>query len=176
MNLIFSNTIKCLQFSSVQFSHLVVSDSLWPHELQRARPPCPSPTPGVYRNSCPSSRWCRPAISSSVVPFSHLQSFPAWRSFPVSQFFPSGGQSIGTIVPGISAGQNTGMGSLSLLQGIFPTQRLNPVLLHCRRILYQLSHLENPIYKCCPLKEGEYFKLIQNPTHVGIYIILKRKI
>ena len=80
---------------SVQFSHSVVSDSLRPHESQHARPPCPSPTPGVYANSCPSSWWCHPTISSSVVPFSsHLQPFPASRSFQMSQFFTSGGQSI----------------------------------------------------------------------------------
>ena len=84
-----------LQFSSVQFSHSVVSDSLRPHEPQHARPPCPSPTPRVYPNSCPSSRWCHPAISSSVVPFSSCpQSFPASGSFPMSQLFTSGGQSI----------------------------------------------------------------------------------
>ena len=81
---------------TVQFSRSVVSNSLWPHGLQHARPPCPSPTPGVYSNSCPSNRWCHPTISSSVVPFSfHLQSFLASRSFPVSQFFTSGGQSSG---------------------------------------------------------------------------------
>ena len=81
---------------SVQFSHSGVSDSLWPHGLQHARLPCPSPTPGVYSNSCPSSQWCHPNISSSVVPFSsHLQSFPALGVFPVSQLFASGGQSIG---------------------------------------------------------------------------------
>ena len=80
---------------SVQFSHSVVSDSLRPHELQHARPPCPSPTPRVYANSCPSSRWCHPAISSSIVPFSSCpQSFPASGSFPISQLFASGGQSI----------------------------------------------------------------------------------
>ena len=83
-------------FSSVQFSHSVMSDSLWPHELQHARPPCPSPTPGVHSNSRPSSRWCHPAISSSVTPFSsHPQSFPASGSFTMSQLFTSGGQSIG---------------------------------------------------------------------------------
>ena len=83
-------------FSSLQFSHSVVSDSLWPHGLQHARSPCPSPTPGVYSNSCPLSRWCHPTISSSVVPFSsRLQSFPASGSFPMSQFFASGGLSIG---------------------------------------------------------------------------------
>ena len=66
----------CLQFSSVQFSRSVVSDSLWPHESQHTRPPCPSPTPGVHPNSCPSSWWCHPAISSSVVPFSSCPPIP----------------------------------------------------------------------------------------------------
>ena len=81
---------------SVQFSCSVVSYSMQPHGLQHTRPPCPSPTPGVYPKSCPLSWWCHPTISSSVVPFSsHLQSFPASRSFSMSQFFTSGGQSIG---------------------------------------------------------------------------------
>ena len=72
-----------------------MSDSLRPHGLQHARPPCPSPTPGAYSNSCPSSQWCHPTISSSLVPFSsHLQSCPASGSFQMSQFFTSGGQSI----------------------------------------------------------------------------------
>ena len=85
-----------IQFSSVKFSCSVVSDSLWPHEPQHARPPCPSPTPGVYSNSCPSSRWCHPAISSSVIPFSSCsQSLPASWSFLMSQLFAWGGQSIG---------------------------------------------------------------------------------
>ena len=81
---------------SVHFSRSVVSDSMQPHGLQQARPPCPSPTPGVYSNSCPLSRWCHPTISFSVAPFSsRLQSFPAWGSFQMSQFFTSSGQSIG---------------------------------------------------------------------------------
>ena len=81
---------------SVQFSHSVVSDSLHPHGLQHTRPPCPSPTPRVYSNSCPLSQWCHPTISSSVIPFSsRLQSFPASGSFPVIQFLASTGQSIG---------------------------------------------------------------------------------
>ena len=81
---------------SDQFSHSVVFDSLWPHELHLARPPCPSPTPRVYSNSCPFSWWCHPTISSSVMPFSScLQSFPVSGSFQMSQFFASGGQSIG---------------------------------------------------------------------------------
>ena len=83
-------------FSSVQFSHSVVSDSLWPHGLQHARLPSPSPTPGACSNSCPSSQWCHPTISSSVVLFSSCpQSCPASGSLPRSQFFASGGQSIG---------------------------------------------------------------------------------
>ena len=83
-------------FSSVQFSRSVVSDSLRLHELQHARPPCPSPTPRVHSNSCPSSQWCHPAISSSVVPFSSCpQSLPASESFPMSQHFAWGGQGTG---------------------------------------------------------------------------------
>ena len=82
--------------ASVQFSRSAVSNSLRPHELQHARPPCPSPTPGVHSDSCPLSRWCHPAISSSVVPFSSCpQSHPASESFPMSQFFTWGGQSTG---------------------------------------------------------------------------------
>ena len=76
------------------FHHSVVSDFLRPHELQHARPPCPSPTAGVYPNPCPLSRWCHPTISSSVVAFSCLQSFPSSGSFQMSQLFAAGGQSI----------------------------------------------------------------------------------
>ena len=83
-------------WNAVQFSHSVGSDSLWPQELQHTRLPCPSPTPRVYSNSCPSSWWCHPAILSSVVPFSSCpQSLPGSGSFPVSQLFAWGGQSIG---------------------------------------------------------------------------------
>ena len=83
-------------FFSIQFSRSVVSDSLRPHELQHARPPCPSTTPGVHSDSRPSSRWCHPAISSSVVPFSSCpQPLPASESFPVSQLFAWGGRSTG---------------------------------------------------------------------------------
>ena len=84
---------------SVQFSCSVVSDSLWPHEWQHARPPCPSPTPGVHWDSRPSSQWCHPAISSSIIPFSSCPPcLPASESFPMSQLFTWGGQS-----PGVSA-------------------------------------------------------------------------
>ena len=83
-------------FSSVQFSHSVVSDSLWPHELQHTRSPCPSPAPRVHPNPSPLSRWCHSTISSSVIPFSSCpQSFPASEAFQMSQLFTSGGRSIG---------------------------------------------------------------------------------
>ena len=82
--------------TSVQFSHSVVSDSLQSHESQHTRPPCPSPTPGVHHNSCPSSQWCQPAISSSVVPFSSCpHSLPASESFPMGHLFAWGGQGTG---------------------------------------------------------------------------------
>ena len=88
--------IILVQFSSFQFSHSVMSNSLQLHGLQHARPPCPSPTPRAYSNSCPLSQWCPPTISSFVIPFSScLQFFPVAGSFPMSQFFPSGGQTIG---------------------------------------------------------------------------------
>ena len=86
-------------FSSVQFSQSVMSYSLEPHGLQHTRPPCPSPTPGAYSNSCPLTQWCHPTISSYVVSFSFcLQSFLASGSFQMSQYFISGGQSIGVSV------------------------------------------------------------------------------
>ena len=92
--LIMSKTLTV--FTSVQFSRSVMSDSLWPHESQHARPPCPSPTPGVHSDSRPLSQWCHPAILSSVVPFYFCpQSLPASGSFPMSQLFTWGGQSIG---------------------------------------------------------------------------------
>ena len=84
------------QFSSVQFSRSVISDSLWPHELQHSRPPSPSPTPRVHPNPCPLSWWCHPTISSSVIPFSsYPHPFPASGSFPMSHLSASGSQSIG---------------------------------------------------------------------------------
>ena len=97
---------QSVQFSSVHFSRSVMSDSLWLHEPQHARPPCPSPTSGACSNSCPLSQWCHPIISSSVVPFSFCpQSFPASGSFQISQLFASDGQNIGvsastSVLPG----------------------------------------------------------------------------
>ena len=88
--------VKNYIFSSVQFSRSVVSESWWPHESQHTRPLCPSPSPGVHSDSRPSSQWCHPVISSSVVPFSSSpQSLPASESFPMSQLFAWGGQSTG---------------------------------------------------------------------------------
>ena len=97
---------------SIQFSRSVVSDSLRPHELQHTRPPRPAPTLGVYSNSCSSSQWCHPAISSSVIPFSSCpQSLPASGSFPMSQLFEWGGQSIGVSASASVLPMNTQDGS-----------------------------------------------------------------
>ena len=97
-----------VSFSSVQFSHSVMSNSLQPHGLQHARPPCPSPTPRVHSSSCPLSRWYHPTISFSVVPFSSpLQSFPASGSFQISQLFASGGQSTGVSASASGLPMNT---------------------------------------------------------------------
>ena len=94
--------------SSLQFSRSVTSDSLWPHEPQHTRPPCPSPTPGVHPKPCPLSWWWHPTTSSSVVPFSSCpQSFPASGSFPVSQLFASGGQIIGVLASASVLPMNT---------------------------------------------------------------------
>ena len=91
--------VEVMKIMAVQFSHSVLFNSSGPHESQNTRPPCPSPAPGVYSNSCPSSRWCHPTISSSVIPFSACpQSLPASGFFPVSQLFAWGGQSIGVSV------------------------------------------------------------------------------
>ena len=114
-----------LSFSfSVQFSLSVVSDSLGPHELQHARPPCPSPTPGVHSNSCPSSWWCHPAISSSAIPFSSCpQSLPASGSFQMSQLFAWGGESIGVSALASVLPMNTQDWS-TLESYIFPIYRI----------------------------------------------------
>ena len=113
------------KFSSVQFSHSVVSKSLQQHGLQHARLPCPSPTPRVYSNSRPSSPWCHPTISSSVVPFSYLQSFPASGSFPMSQFFASGGQSIGVSASASALSMNIQDWFPLRLTGLISLQEIN---------------------------------------------------
>ena len=122
----------------LQFSRSVVSDSLRPHGLQHARPPCPSSTLGAYSNSCPSSWWCHTTVSSSVIPFSSLQSFPASRSFQMSQFFASGDQSIGASASASALPMNiqdwfllglTGLISLQSkrLSSIFSTPQLESI-------------------------------------------------
>ena len=116
----FSNMSIIILFSSVQFSRSVLSVSLQPHESQHARPPCPSQTPGVYSDSCPSSRWCHSAISTSVIPFSSCpQSFPALGSFPMSQLFAWGGLSIGVSASTSVHTMNTQVWSLGWTDWIF---------------------------------------------------------
>ena len=111
--------------SDFQFSHSVVSDSLWPHGLQHTRPPCPSPAPEVHSNSCPLNRWCHPTTSSSVGPFSsYLQSFPASGSFQMNQFFAWGGQSIR-----VSASTSV---LLMSIQGWFPLRLTGLISLQSR--------------------------------------------
>ena len=137
--------------SSVQFSRSVMSDSLQPYGLQHARPPCPSPTPWACSISCSLSRWCPPTISSSVVPFSsHLQSFPTSGSFPMSQFFASGGQSIGvsasaSVLPmNIQGWFPLGLTGLTILQPKRLKNLLHSskalVLQHSAFFMVQLSH------------------------------------
>ena len=127
-----------------------MSDSLWPHELQHSRPPCTSPTPRVYSNSCPLSWWCDPTISSSVIPFSPcLQSFPASGSFPMSQFFTSGGQSIGVSASTSVLPKNSQdwfpwglIGSPRDSQESSPTPQFKSISSSALRFLFvQLSHL-----------------------------------
>ena len=148
---VFSLTIM-MSFSSVQFSRSVMSDSLWPHESQHTRPPCPSPAPGVYPNSCASSQWCHPAISASVVPFSCPKSLPASESFPMSQLFAWGGQSIGVSASASFLPKNTQdwsplewTGWISLQSKGFPrilqhhTSKAS-ILWHSAFVTVQLSH------------------------------------
>ena len=144
--------IYSLQFSSVQFSHSVMSDSLWPHESQHTSPPCPSPTPGVHPNPCPLSQWCHPAISSSVAPFfSCPQSFPASGSFQMSQLSASGGQSIGvsasvSVLPkntqGWSPSEWTGWIFLQALglSRVLQHHSSKASILRCSAFTVQLSH------------------------------------
>ena len=118
-----NNKSKYQQHSVSQFSCSVMSDSLQPHESKHTRPPCPSPTPGVYSNPCPSSQWCHPAITSSVVPFSSCpQYFLASGSFPVSQLFAWGGQSTGVSASASFLPMNTQGWSPSRWTGWIPLQ------------------------------------------------------
>ena len=135
------------QFSSVQS---VVSDSLRPHGLQHARPPCPSTTPGVYSNSCPLSRWCHPSISSSVILFSCLQSFPASGSLQMRQLFISGGQSVGVSAKTSVLPMNIlrkhlpltkcYMRTCPLHKQYWKTMKISPVLLQVHDMFYSVTH------------------------------------
>ena len=129
------------QFSSVQFSRSVVSDSLRPHESQHTRPPCPSSTPGVHSNLRPSSWWCHPAISSSVVPFSSCpQSLPASQSFPMSQLFAWGGQSTGVSALASFLPKNT--------QGWPPLEWTGWISLQSKGLSRVFSNTTLMLYKC----------------------------
>ena len=152
-----------LTSNSAQFSHSVVSDSLRPHGPQHARPPCPSPTPGVHPNPCPLTSWCHPSISSSVIPFSCPQSFPASGSFQRSQLFTSGGQSIG-----ISA-------SASILpmniQDWFPLRWTGWISLQSKGLSCINNYLKCKLIKY-PTKRHRLAEWIQKKTH--IYIVYKK--
>ena len=131
------------EFSSVQFSNSVVSDYLRPRILQHARPPCLSPTPRIYSNSCPSSRWCHPAISSSVVPFSSCpQSLPASGSFPVSQLFTWGGQSIGVSASASVLPMN--------IQGRFPLGLTSLITLLSKRL--------SRVFSCTTVRKHQFLR------------------
>ena len=146
------------QIRSDEISRSVVSNSSWPHELQHTRPPCPSPTPGVYSDSHPSSQWCHAAISSSVVPFSSCpQSLPASDSFPVSQLFAWGGQSIGvsalaSFLPKKSQGWSPSEWTewISLQSKGLSRVFSNTTVQKCRFFSAQLSSQSNShIHTCC---------------------------
>ena len=143
--------------SSVQFSCSVVSDSLRPHELQHTRPPCPSQTPRVYPNPCPSSRWCHPAISYSVVPFSSCpQPLPAAGSFLMSQLFAWGGQSIGVLASTSALPMNTQDWSPLKWTGWISLQSKSPLQYHIQKHQFfsaQLSSQSNSHIHTWPLEK-----------------------
>ena len=165
-------------FHSVKFSCSVVSDCLWPHESQHTRPPCPSPTPGVYSNSCPSSQWCHPDISSSVVPFySCPQSLPASGSFPMSQLFTWGGQSTGISALASVLPMNTQDWShLGWTGWILQIQRLsrvfsNTIVQKHQFFSAQLSSQSNSHIHMWPLeKPSSYFAVVISKLP-GIFVI-----
>ena len=151
-----SKKTNCLKFSTphlVQFSLSVMSNSLWPHGLQHARPPCPSPTPRVYSNSCPSSQWCHPTISSSVIPLSScLQSVPASGSFQISQFFASGGQRCGVSASASVLPMVGSPCSLRDSQESSPKPQFKSINFWCSAsFIVQLSHLYMPTGKTIAL-------------------------
>ena len=151
LNIMFSSFI-CVG-ACIQFNRSIVSNSFWLHELQHTRLPCPLPTPEVYPNSCPLSCWCHPTISSSVVPFSScLHSFPASESFPVSQFFASGGQSFGVSAStSVPSNEHPGLISFRMdwldlltvqgtLKSLLQHHSSKASILHSAFFIVQLSH------------------------------------
>ena len=156
--------LKMFQFSSAQFSRSVMSDSLWPPELQHIRPPCPSPTPGVHSDSRPLSRWCHPAISSSVIPFSSgPQSLPASESFPMSQLFAWGGQSIGVSALASFLPKNTqGWSPLDWLDLLAVQGTLKSLLQHqCLQYSIGVSHKRTNIVRFYLFKVRRVNKFIE---------------
>ena len=169
-----SHTNNCI-YLLAQFSRSVMSTSLRPHEPQHTRPPCPSPTPGVYSNSCPLSQWCHPTISSSVVPFSScLQSFPASGSFPLSQFFASGRQSTGASGSALVLPMNIqGWFSFRMdwfdllavqgtLKSLLQHHSSNASILQCSAFFMVKSHIHTwPLEKPQLWLDGPYDNIIQ---------------
>ena len=156
-------TYLCL-YQSVQFSHSIVSDSLWSHGLQCARPPCSSPTPGVHSNSCPLSRWSHPTISSSAIPFSSCpQSLPASRSFQMNQFFSSGGQSIGASASASVLSMNTQDWSPLEWTGWISLQSkgLSRVFSNITVQMHQFFSAQLSLYVCIYI----YIYILQNNHH-----------
>ena len=161
------SALRCLSYlidsflSSVQFSYSVVSNSLQPHESRHTRPPWPSPAPGVHSNSRPSSQWCHPAISSSVVPFSScLQSLPASESFPMSQLFASGGQSTGVSASASFLPKNT--------QGWSPLEWTGWISLHCKRL--------SRVFSNTTVQKHQFFSTqlsSQSNSHIHIWLLEK---
>ena len=183
------------KYSSVLFSRSVVSDSLRPHESQHTRPPCPSATPGVHSNSRPSSQWCYPAISSSVVPFSSCpQSLPPSGSFPMSQLFPSGGQSIGVSASASVLPMNTQDWSPSGWTGWTSLQSkgLSRVFSNTTVQKHQFfgtqhssqsnSHIHTrPLEKPQPWLDGPWLVLIKSnltifPFMIGLFYVVVKKL
>ena len=149
-----------MQMTVSQFSRSVVSNSLRPHGLQNARPPCPSPTPRAYSNACLSSRWCHPAISPSVVPFSsHPQSFPALGSFQMSQFFASGGQSIG-----VSA--STSVLPMNI-QDLFPLEGTGWISLQSKRL--------SRVFSKTTVQKHQFFgaSFLKSNSHIHTWLLEK---
>ena len=150
-----------IHLSSIfQFSHSIVSNSMQTHGLQDARPPCLSPTPGAYSNSCPLSWWCHPTILSSVIPFSsHLQSFPASGSFPMNRLFSSGGQSVGA---------SASVLSMNIQGWIFPLGLTGSISLQSKRL--------SRVFSRTTIRKHQFFSTqpyLWPHSHIGAWLLEK---